>query len=176
MRAVVCVTTVLAALGFAHAACAADAPSPDVAPSATPTAPVDPIFAYFADWQNRVEAAQASQPHWMTPMTTVTPRLEQEYRFDLSQQYLETGAQIDNYGGGKGLEVIPTTANEVLINVPNYEHRANVKPATGFADGNFVTIKQRLVSANEENGNYILSAFLGFQAPTGITAFTNRPA
>ena len=176
MRAVICVTTALAALGFAHAACAADAPSPDVAPSATPTAPVDPIFAYFADWQNRVEVAQASQPHWMTPMTTVTPRLEQEYRFDLSQQYLETGAQIDNYGGGKGLEVIPTTANEVLINVPNYEHRANVKPATGFADGNFVTIKQRLISANEENGNYILSAFLGFQAPTGITAFTNRPA
>lgn len=112
----------------------------------------------------------------MTPMTTVTPRLEQEYRFDLSQQYLQTGAQVDNYGGGKGLELIPTTSNEVLINVPNYEHRANVKPATGFADGNFITIKQRLLSANEENGNYILSAFLGFQAPTGITAFTNRPA
>ena len=75
---------------------------------------------------------------------------------------------------------IPTTTNEILINVPNFEQRlpegSKVEPATGFADGNFVTIKQRLLSAKEENGNYILTAFLGFQAPTGITAFTNRPA
>jgi hypothetical protein len=35
-------------------------------------------------------------------------------------------------------------------------------------------IKQRLVSANEENGNYIVSAFFGVQAPTGIAAFTNH--
>jgi hypothetical protein len=171
-RALLRAATALGALGWAHAANAADA----TAPIAAPSAPADPIFAYFAGWQDRVEAAQASQPHWMTPMTTVTPRLEQEYRFDLSQQYLQNGAQIDNYGGGKGLELIPTTTNEILINVPNFEHRANVKAATGFADGNFVTIKQRLLSANEENGNYILSAFLGFQAPTGITAFTNQPA
>ncbi len=45
---------------------------------------------------------------------------------------------------------------------------------TGFADWNFLTIKQRLISANEENGNYILTAFLGFQAPTGVPAFTNK--
>ena len=116
----------------------------------------------------------------MTPLTTVTPRLEQEYRYDQYQQFLQNGAEIDNYFAGKGLELIPTETNEVLINVPAFEQRllegSKVKPATGFADGNFVTIKQRLLSANEENGNYILSAFLGFQAPTGITAFTNRPA
>ncbi len=112
----------------------------------------------------------------MTPITTVTPRLEQEFRFDLFQQFSENGAETINYGGGKGLELIPTTTNEVLINVPAFEQRSNHEPATGFADGNFITVKQRLLSANEENGNYILSAFLGFQAPTGITAFTNRPA
>jgi hypothetical protein len=143
-------------------------------------APDNPVADYFATWFDRVEAAQASQPHWMTPITTVTPRLEQEYRYDQFQQFLQNGAEINNYFGGKGLELIPTTTNEVLINVPAFEQRlpegSKVKPATGFADGNFVTIKQRLLSANEENGNYILSAFLGFQAPTGITAFTNRPA
>ncbi|MGH6813038.1 MAG: hypothetical protein ACREDM_12095 [Methylocella sp.] len=112
----------------------------------------------------------------MTPITTVTPRLEEEYRYDQFQQFLGNGAEVNNYFGGKGLELIPTTTNEILINVPAFEQRRNVKPATGFADGNFVTIKQRLLSANEENGNYILTAFLGFQAPTGITAFTNRPA
>lgn len=160
-------------LGLAVPARAADAPPPDGAPRQFSDSP---IADYFATWQDRVEAAQASQPHWMTPMTTVTPRLEQEYRYDQFQQYLQNGAQINNFGGGKGLELIPTTTNEVLINVPAFVHRSNVKPATGFADGNFVTVKQRLLSANEENGNYILSAFLGFQAPTGITALTNRPA
>lgn len=112
----------------------------------------------------------------MTPITTVTPRLEQEFRYDQSEQYLQNGGEINNFGGGKGLELIPTTTNEILINVPNFEQRLYHEPATGFADGNFVTIKQRLLSANEENGNYILTAFIGAQAPTGITAFTNRPA
>ena len=146
-------------------------------------ASADPIADYFAAWYDRVDAAQASQPHWMTPITTVTPRLEEEYRYDQFQQFLQNGAEVNNYFGGKGLELIPTTTNEILINVPAFEQRTqvvrkgmNVAPATGFADGNFVTIKQRLLSANEENGNYILTAFLGFQAPTGITAFTNRPA
>jgi hypothetical protein len=155
------------------AALAADLPVPQPAQDVTVT---DSITEYFATWFDRVEAAQASQPHWMTPITTVTPRLEQEYRYDQSQQYLQNGGEINNFGSGKGLELIPTTTNEILINVPNFEQRLYHEPATGFADGNFVTIKQRILSANEENGNYILSAFLGFQAPTGITAFTNRPA
>src|SRR5271167_3523527 len=37
------------------------------------------IVGYFENWFPRVEDAQASQPHWMTPIVTVTPRLEQEY-------------------------------------------------------------------------------------------------
>lgn len=156
---------------------AADMPYPQPVPDDAVT---DPITDYFLHWFDRAEEAQASQPHWMTPITTVTPRLEQEYRYDQSQQFLQNGAEVNNYFFGKGLELIPTTTNEILINVPNFEQRlpegSKVEPATGFADGNFVTIKQRLLSANEENGNYILTAFLGFQAPTGITAFTNRPA
>ncbi len=165
------------ALGFPGGAYAADLPVPQPESAA---APLDPIAEYFATWNDRVEAAQVSQPHWMTPITTVTPRLEQEYRYDQSQQFLQNGAEINNYFSGKGLELIPTTTNEILINVPNFEQRlpegSKVTPATGFTDGNFITIKQRLLSANEENGNYILTAFLGFQAPTGITAFTNKPA
>ena len=150
-------------------------------PSGNPQeAPADPIADYFLHWFDRSEAAKASQPHWMTPITTVTPRLEQEFRYDQNQQFLQNGAQIDNYFSGKGLELIPTETNEVLINVPALMHRdpegGKVKPATGFADWNAVTIKQRILSANEENGNYILSVFLGFQAPTGVPAFTNKPA
>ncbi len=156
---------------------AADQPLP--APAGA-QAPLDPISEYFAHWYDRVDAAYASQPHWMTPITTVTPRLEEEYRYDQNQQFLQNGAENNIYFSGKGLELIPTETNEVLINVPGFQQRlregSKVHPATGFLDGNFVTVKQRLLSANEENGNYILSAFLGFTAPTGITAFTNRPA
>ena len=159
------------------AARAEDLPVPQPVPDVAST---DPITDYFLHWFDRVEEAQATQPHWMTPITTVTARLEQEYRYDQYQEFLQNGAEVNNYFAGKGLELIPTTTNEILINVPPYEQRlpegGKESAATGFADGNFITVKQRLLSANEENGNYILSAFLGFQAPTGITAFTQRPA
>ena len=165
------------AASLASAAFADDLPVPQPIPDVAAT---DPITDYFLHWFDRSNAAKASQPHWMTPITTVTPRLEQEYRYDQSQQFLQNGAEINNYFSGKGLELIPTETNEILINVrlsmQRFSEGTKVKPATGFADWNFVTIKQRILSANEENGNYILTAFLGAQAPTGITAFTNRPA
>ena len=110
----------------------------------------------------------------MTPLVTVTPRLEQEVRYDQYWQNLGNGGVLDTYGSGKGLELIPTTTNEVLINPPAYQERYNKKPASGWADDQFLIIKQRLLSANEQNGNYIVTAFLGFTAPTGTPAFTNR--
>lgn len=160
---------------------AEDLPVPAPDEELSSSAPLDPISDYFLHWLDRSNLAKATQPHWMTPITTVTPRLEQEYRYDQYQEFTQNGAEINNYFAGKGLELIPTTTNEILINVPAFQQRlpqgtSKVTPATGFGDGNFVTIKQRILSANEENGNYILTAFLGFQAPTGITAFTNRPA
>jgi hypothetical protein len=121
-----------------------------------------------------VDQAQASQPHWMTPLVTVTPRLEQEVRYDQYWQNLGNGGNVDVFDSGKGLELIPTTTNEILINPPAYEERYVKKPASGWADDQFLVVKQRLLSANEENGNYIVSAFLGLTAPTGSPAFSNR--
>ena len=47
-----------------------------------------PAFAedasFFTNWLANVSSTQEAQPHWMTPLVTVTPRLEQEYRFDYS--------------------------------------------------------------------------------------------
>ncbi len=145
------------------------APSP--APSATPT---EGFGGWLANWQERVEEAQSTQPHWMTPLVTVTPRLEQEIRYDQLWQTLGNGATIDNFGAGKGLELIPTTTNEVIFGVPPYLVRDNVKPAEGFGDWPVFLIKQRLLSANEEHGNYILTAFFSASAPTGYDAFTNN--
>jgi hypothetical protein len=145
------------------------------ATSSEPTAaPMGGISGYFANWFNRVEQAQASQPHWMTPIVTVTPRLEQELRYDQYWQNQGNGGALDTFGSGKGLELVPTTTNEVLINPPAYQERYNKKPASGWADAQFLVVKQRLLSANEQEGNYIVTAFLGVTAPTGTPAFTNR--
>ncbi|TWB31892.1 hypothetical protein [Nitrospirillum bahiense] len=133
----------------------------------------DAISDYFNNWYARVDQAQSTQPSWVTPLVTVTPRLEQEFRFDQTNQYQGTGAMVRNYGGGKGLELIPTATTEVVLNIPPYQVRSNVKPVQGFGDDPVLLVKQRLLSANAEQGDYIVTAFLGFQAPTGIKAFTN---
>ncbi|HVW75552.1 MAG TPA: transporter [Rhizomicrobium sp.] len=132
------------------------------------------ISDYFDGWRDRVTEAQGSQPHWMTPLATVTPRLEQEFRYDQYWEHTGTGADINQFDSGKGLELIPTTTNEVLINLPPYEERSVKNPASGWGDWPVLTVKQRLLSANEDNGNYIVSAFLGVQAPVGSNAFTNH--
>ncbi|HQT78484.1 MAG TPA: hypothetical protein PLD10_15625 [Rhodopila sp.] len=137
-------------------------------------APTVNIPGYFTNWFDRVRQAQASQPHWMTPLVTVTPRLEQEVRYDQYWQNLGNGAAVDTFGSGKGLELIPTTTNEILINPPAYQERYVKKPVSGWADDQFLVVKQRLLSANEENGNYIVSAFLGVTATTGSQVFTQR--
>jgi hypothetical protein len=129
---------------------------------------------FFDEWQARVHAAQESQPHWITPLATVTPRLEQEVRYDQVEEHSFNGGHTDRYGGGKGLELIPTSSTEVLINAPSYNDRDTTRPASGFADWQFLVVKQRLLSANEEQGNYIVTVFLGIQAPTGAETFTNH--
>jgi hypothetical protein len=133
----------------------------------------DEVQSIFDRWGEAARAAKASQPDWMTPLATVTPRLEQEFRADQSFEHLGNGGDLDVYDGGKGLELIPTTTNEILINLPAYERRTGVSPARGWGDWPALTIKQRLISANRENGDYIVTAFLGVQAPTGEVPFTN---
>jgi len=49
---------------------AATPPTPDATATA---APVVTVPGYFDDWFNHVEQAQASQPHRMSPLVTVTP-------------------------------------------------------------------------------------------------------
>jgi hypothetical protein len=67
-----------------------------------------------------VARTQAAQPHWMTPVVTVTPRLEQEFRYDVSHQIQLNGATLDVYGNGKGPEFIPTDHLQVSVGLPPY--------------------------------------------------------
>ncbi len=131
-----------------------------------PTRPCRAADDFVTEWLARVSRTQAAQPHWITPLVTVTPRLEQEWRSDFVSQSQPLGVSTLNYGNGKGLELIPTEHTEIILGVPPYiEHEHSAKH-DGFGDVNFL-VKYRLLSANEDNGNYVLTAFFGASAPTG---------
>jgi hypothetical protein len=118
---------------------------------------------YFSNWFQRVTQTQAAQPHWITPLFTTTPRLEEEFRSDIVWTPTAAGDSM-NYGAGKGLELIPTYNTEVILGVPPYQVPPNA-PAGG---GNIpITLKYRLAARNEESGNYIVTAFLSGSIPAG---------
>jgi hypothetical protein len=119
---------------------------------------------FFMGWFDRVDKTKEEQPHWVTPIATTTPRLEEEYRYDQLWQTSNTGFTTNNYGGGKGLELIPFEKAEVIVNVPPYLQHSNPAVQDGFGDIAFV-VKYRLLSQNEGRGNYILTAFLGWSLP-----------
>jgi hypothetical protein len=121
---------------------------------------------YFAGWFARVDKTKDEQPHWVTPLATTTPRLEEEYRYDQLWQTNTKGITTNNYDGGKGLELIPFEKVEVIFNVPPYLAHNDPKVKDGLGDVAFL-VKYRLLSANEEHGSYILTAFLGWTLPTG---------
>jgi hypothetical protein len=121
---------------------------------------------YFASCFARVDKTKEEQPHWVTPLATTTPRLEEEYRYDQLWQTNAKGITTDNYDGGKGLELIPFEKVEVIFNLPPYLAHNDPKVHDGFGDVGFL-VKYRLLSANEEHGSYILTAFLGGSLPSG---------
>lgn len=128
----------------------------------------------FGQWLSEVSAVQASQPHWVTPLVTVTPRLEQEFRFDYLHQALSDGSRVDTYGNNKGLELIIPSANvELAINAPAYITHPDSTRKDGYADSS-VLLKYRIASANEANGNYIVTAFIAGSFPTGSSGVGNR--
>lgn len=122
--------------------------------------------SFFTDWFSRVDRSKDEQPHWITPIATTTPRLEEEYRYDQLWQLNKRGFTTSNFGGGKGLELIPFEKVEVILSVPPYLAHQDSAVRDGFGDLSLL-VKYRLLSANEEHGNYILSAFLGWSLPTG---------
>ena len=121
---------------------------------------------YFAGWFARVDKTKDEQPHWVTPIATTTPRLEEEYRYDQLWQVNAKGLTTNNYDSGKGLELIPFEKVEVIFNLPPYLVHHNPTLKDGWGDIAFL-VKYRLVSAPQKEGNYILTAFFGLSYPTG---------
>src|SRR5256885_9526754 len=122
---------------------------------------------YFASWFKRVDKTQAEQPHWATPLATTTPRLEEEFRFDILWQTNNAGITTENYGGAKGLELIPAERVEViLVAPPAYLVHNDPAVKDGFGDWGFL-VKYRRLSSYENHGKHIVSAFFQTTFPTG---------
>jgi hypothetical protein len=121
---------------------------------------------FISDWFNMVAATQAEQPHWITPVATTTPRLEQEFRYDIQWQTHNSGVTTDNFGVSKGLELIPAKNVEVILAVPPYIVNNPDSPKDGFGDWQFL-VKYRIAAGNAEHGDYILTAFFQTSFPTG---------
>lgn len=120
---------------------------------------------FVSDWLQRSARAAATQPQWIAPMFTVTPRLLQQLRYDMAWQ-TNGGATTANYGTGRGLEITPTEHTEFLISAPPYVTHDNPRLHDGFGDMAFL-FKYRVAAGNERRGNYVVTAFLSTTVPTG---------
>lgn len=128
---------------------------------------------YFSHWFDRVDATLAEQPHWAPPVATTSPRLQQVLRYDIMWQNLKGGHELVNYGSGKGIEFIPAERIQFIVGLPPYESE-NTSPAkNGWGDQSFL-MKYRFAAANEDEGNYILTGFMGVTVPNGSADYSTK--
>ena len=125
----------------------------------------DSDSSFLAQRLQVASSADASQPHWLAPLFTTTPRLLEQLRYDTTIQPKQ-GFETTNFGAGKGLELIPFRNTELLISAPPFLTHDKPGVHDGLGDMSFL-LKYRMTSGNEESGNYILTAFLGASVPTG---------
>ena len=128
--------------------------------------PANAQDSFIARYQARATATQNEQPHWVTPLVLVTPRLEQELRTDFVRERNSSGQDIWVFDNGKGLEMIPFRHIELLFNTPPFIAHDQKHVADGFGDVTFLA-KYRLYGSNEQHHNAIVTAFLGASVPTG---------
>lgn len=125
--------------------------------------------SFLSDWFQRSSRAESEQPHWAAPMFTVTPRLVQQFRYDMGWQ-LNSGFTNANYGSGKGLELVPLDRVELYVSTPPYLTHTRPGVNDGIGDMTFL-FKYRAAAGNPENGNYVVTAMLAASVPTGT--YTN---
>ena len=75
---------------------------------------------FLEDYFRMVERAQASQPRWISPLFTTTPRLNERFRYDFSFKARPGDVDLANFGNGKGLELILTDRVAMNIGIPSW--------------------------------------------------------
>lgn len=106
--------------------------------------------------------ARKRQPHWITPLATLTPLLEREYRFDLTASEFRPGLTVTNWGSGKGLELIPTSRTELIVTQPSYATGAGLPGAWGAAGA---LVKYEIAVSPKDQGNYVATGMVGVSVP-----------
>lgn len=124
---------------------------------------------FVSEWFQRSSRAESEQPHWAAPIFTVTPRLVQQFRYDMGWQS-NGGFTNANYGIGKGLEFLPVDRVELYVGAPPYLTHTKPGINDGIGDMAFL-FKYRAAAGNPENGNYVVTAMLAATVPTGT--YTN---
>jgi hypothetical protein len=121
---------------------------------------------FFTKWEKRATEIQSKQPAWSVPLVAPYPMLIQVLRADFTRQVTPALTDTWNYGASRGLNLIPGFNSEFDFYYPPYIQH-NLKTAKdGAGDAGFLA-KYRFLSANEKNGNYMLSAQLTATIPTG---------
>jgi hypothetical protein len=92
--------------------------------------------------------------------------LIQVFRADFTRQITPALTSTWNYGAGRGLNLIPGFNSEVDVYYAPYIQHNTPKAIDGFGDVGFL-YKYRILSKNEKDGNYMLSAQLTATIPTG---------
>ena len=129
---------------------------------------------FLSNWLENVTRTQEAQPHWEALLNMNSPRLTQGFRYNYSRQYFPGNSTLTNYGMGKGLQLILGENFEAQIGIPAQIDRQTPKAnSSGWADETLLG-RYRLLSANEENGNYIVSGSLGLSIPSGSDPFSSR--
>jgi hypothetical protein len=121
---------------------------------------------FFAKWESRTSATQAKQPSWPPPLVSPYPMLIQVFRADFTRQITPTLTSTWNYGAARGLNLVPGFNSEVDVYYAPYLQHNTPKVRDGFGDVGFL-YKYRILSRNEKDGNFMLSAQLTATIPTG---------
>jgi hypothetical protein len=121
---------------------------------------------FFSQWEARTSATQAKQPSWPPPLVAPYPMLIQVFRADFTRQITPTLTSTWNYGASRGLNLIPGFNSEFDVYYAPYLQHNTPKVKDGFGDVGFL-YKYRILSRNEKEGNYLLSAQLTATIPTG---------
>ena len=122
--------------------------------------------SFLDRYQARLGATTKEQPNWATPLVTTAPRLEQGFRSDFVRQSSPGTETTWNYGGAKGLQLVPFRRVELRFSPPPFFTHSESHAEDGFGDVAF-RAKYRLYGSNEEHRNAIVTAELGATVPTG---------
>jgi hypothetical protein len=148
------------------------------AESAVQPTEVNGVASYFDNFFANATAARAQQPAWSSPLITTTSLLEDRVRVDVSQQTTGTGQNVTTLDSGKGVDLIVGPSQEIQFAAAPYIIKSDTSKGTGnlagWNDWPIFRFKQRLLSSPADQGNYILSAWIQIQIPTGQGKLTGH--